>query len=405
MCVYIYVRIIPTGVQSGLLSNLFEPVYIATTTVGRKYSAKTAQRGLCCRSNTFTFTSPQASMYAHSSSRSRAYDVRSGGGSGDVRSGGGSGGGRSGGDSGDVRSGGGSGDVRSGGGSGDVRSGGGSGDVRLGGGSGDACDELKCGTCDSTMPSIPAVSIQQDRQKDRAYLHISAVVVPSYRVNHPAILCTAVKFDEGCITTSTSPPPAAAATPPPASTPTPSNTTSVQPINSRRLGLGQLDNTPAAQVGAQFDESRCLAWWNGFDSHTERNLFYTNNIESSELDMHIIDGNTGLAVNSTGLSYISELSSSALYTRYIHSISLLQSLPTTHSSTSIPTHIHHCSINGSLPYTIYKRSIEAGVYCHMYSQYKQEWLSYMSSAVCKQPIEAVWVDKARFFRDLHMSAV
>ena len=383
------------GVQGGLLSNLFEPVYIATITIGRKYSAKTAQRGLCCRSNSFAFTPPQASIHAYScSSRSS----RSGGtGSGGVYG---------------------------------VRSGGGSGDVRSGGGSGDASGELMCGACDSTMPSIPAVGIQQDRQKEEICLHISAVVVPSYRVNHPAMLCTAVKFDEGCITTSTSPSPLAAASPP-ASTPTPPSisticvqsasvqTNSMQPT-SIRLGLGQLDNTPAVPVGAQFDESRCLAWWYGFDSHTERNLFYTNNIESSELDMHIIDGNTGLAVNNSDLSFISELSSSALYTRYIHAISLLQSLPTTHSATTtMPTHIQHCAI---VAYLILYISVQSRrVYIATYtvsikrsgcricrqlcvsSRLRQcGWIRGGSSGtyicqLCEQPIEAVWVDKGRFF--------
>ena len=170
------------------------------------------------------------------------------------------------------------------------------------------------------------------------------------------------------------------------------------------LDLGQLDDTPDAPVGAQFDESRCLAWWDGFDSHAQHNLFYTSNIESSELGMHTIDGNTGLGVNNSGSSFISELSSSALYTRYIHTISLLQSLSTTHPTiTTLPTHIHYCAVRSSLPYTIYKRSIEAGVYCHTYSQYKKQWLSYMSLSVCKQPIEAVWVDKGRLFRGLHLS--
>ena len=144
-------RIIPTGVQGGLLSNLFEPVYIATITIGRKYSVKTAQRGLCCRSNSFAFTPHQASVYAYSCSRA------SSGGTGSAYG------------------------------------------VRSGGESGDASDELMCGTCDSTMPSIQAVANQQQqRQVHRVDLHISAVVVPSYRVNHPAMLCAAVKFDEGC---------------------------------------------------------------------------------------------------------------------------------------------------------------------------------------------------------------
>lgn len=349
------------GLQGSLLSAHFEPLYLSTITVGRKFSQIHCERAFCCRISSFQFPKSSSGKCRQSSSKpvnkmSRIESLPT---------------------------------------------------------------AITEGKVTAALPTLSAPVVAPaviDSTTGETEINKSRNSI-LYSTHHPAMLSTSIKLDTGVIYTSLT------------TTSECVNLSATTTTITTATTATTVEADTGMQYGAQFNESRCLAWWPGceydlnhlFTNHTDEPtsiIASTNSFESpsvstsdstmksqvvsiSHIQIHssilILNGVTGY-VDPSQFSILGQIPDSkevSVLNKVVSPISSISFLSShcnkDKRNTSTVTTSIQTQFNTYKEYKSYKQSVIESEYCsQMYSQARQVLITDSS-------LFDGWIDKSSYF--------